>query len=67
MVNEFETNLESVIGGTKASWKIGWGLTKSGKAYTIGWSKKMLNIAELTPKEAALSGFREMQSILTIE
>jgi len=67
MVKEFENNLESVIGGTRASWKIGWGLTKSGQAYTIGWTKKILHIAELTPKEAALKGFREMQNILTIE
>lgn len=67
IVKEFEKNLESAIGGTNASWKVGWGLTKSGKAYKIGWSKKILNIAELAPEESALSGFREMKSIFAIE
>ena len=67
VVKEFEKNLESAIGGTSASWKIGWGLTKSGKAYKIGWTKKMLNIAELAPGEAAMKGFREMRSIFDIE
>ncbi len=67
VVKDFEKNLESAIGGTSASWKIGWGLTRSGKAYKIGWTKKMLNIAELTPEEAALKGFREMKCIFAIE
>jgi len=67
VVKEFEKNLESAIGGTSASWKIGWGLTRSGKAYEIGWTKKILNIAELTPEEAALKGFREKKSIFAIE
>ncbi|HXE98525.1 MAG TPA: hypothetical protein VN642_19135 [Dongiaceae bacterium] len=67
VVKEFEKNLESAIGGTTASWKIGWGLTRSGKAYKIGWTKKILNIAELTPEEAALNGFREKKSIFAIE
>ncbi len=67
IVKGFEKNLESAIGGTKASWKIGWGLTKSGKAYEIGWTKKILNIAELAPEEAALKGFREMKSIFAVE
>ena len=67
VVKEFEKNMESAIGGTTASWKVGWGLSKSGKAYKIGWTKKMLNIAELAPEEAALKGFREMRSIFTIE
>lgn len=67
VVKDFEKNLESAIGGTSASWKIGWGLTRSGKAYKIGWTKKILNIAELTPEEAALNGFREKKSIFAIE
>jgi hypothetical protein len=67
VVKAFEKNLESAIGGTTASWKIGWGLTKSGKAYKIAWSKKMLDIAELAPNEAALDGFREMKSIFAIK
>ena len=67
IVKEFEKHLESAIGGTSASWKIGWGLTKSGKAYEIGWTKKILNIAELSPEEAALKGFREMRNIFAIE
>lgn len=67
VVKEFEKNLQSAIGGTSAAWKIGWGLTKSGKAYKIDWTKKMLKIAELAPEEAALKGFREMKSIFAIE
>jgi hypothetical protein len=67
IVKELEKNLEAAIGGTEATWKIGWGLTRSGKAYEIGWTKKILNIAELTPEEAALKGFREMRNIFAIE
>lgn len=67
LVKEFQNNLETAIGGTRASWKIGWGLTRSGKAYGIGWTKKMLSITELPPEEAALKGFREMRNIFTVD
>ena len=67
IVKEFERHLETAIGGTKASWAVGWGLTKSGKAYEIGWTKKSLSIAELAPEEAAVKGFREMKNIFAVE
>lgn len=67
LVKEFQNNLDTAIGGTRASWKIGWGLTRSGKAYGIGWTKKMLSITELPPEEAALKGFREMRNIFSVD
>ncbi|GEM_PF-6448887 len=67
VVKEFEKDLESAMGGTRASWKIGWGLTRSGKAYTIDWEKNAVNIRELLPEEAALKGFREMKSIFSVD
>jgi hypothetical protein len=67
LVKEVEMNLETAIGGTRASWKIGWGLTKSGKAYGIDLTKKKLVITELSPEDAALQGYREMRPIFTIE
>lgn len=42
-----------------AEWDLGWGLTKSGKAYRLEWTKNELKIIELSPEDAAIKGYKE--------
>jgi hypothetical protein len=66
-VNNFKNRLDSAIGKNKAIFEIGWGLTKSGNAYRIEWTKDNLAIIPYTPDRAAQLGYKEMSQRSTVE
>lgn len=66
MVKDFQNDLDKAIGKVKAVWEIGWGQTKSGKAYRIEWTKDKLNITEYSPEKALTQGLKEMRKRFSI-
>lgn len=59
IVKSVQNDINSLTNTLQATWEIGWGLTKSGMAYRLNWSKNKLDIAELTPDDATKKGFKE--------
>ena len=59
IVKNMQKEIDSLNDALQATWEIGWGLTKSGMAYRLEWSKNALNIAEFKSDDAAIKGFKE--------
>lgn len=62
IVETFTKILESAISNDEGKiWWLGWGLTKSNKAYQFKWIKGKFHVIELTPAEAKQKGIEEMK------
>lgn len=59
LTKNIQKDIDSLDNVLQASWEVGSGLTRSGKAYRLEWSKNKLDIAELTSDEAFVKGIKE--------
>ena len=55
------------VGKKKAVCVIGWGLTKSGKAYKVEWTTNDLVIIPLSQSRAEQRGYKEFATKCTFE
>lgn len=67
IVKGFLQDLEQAKKKTKSTWEIGWGLTKSHKAYFLELTAVEFTVTELSPEEAVKRGFREMRKERVLE
>ncbi len=61
VLNSFRDKLDpTIISGDSAKWIIGWGLTKSGKPYSVEWTNEVFTIEEISIDDAQQFGVEEM-------
>lgn len=67
VVNEFKEELDSAVGKKNAVWKVGWGITRSGKAYEVKWTPEGIFFTKVSPEQAQRLGYEEYSTICTIK
>ena len=66
IVSDFRDQMDSGVGNDMVVCKIGWGLTKTGKAYETKWIPDRFIVTEFPPTDAASQGFDELSMECTV-
>jgi hypothetical protein len=68
LFTHFRYSLDSaILSGDNARWVMGWGLTISGKPYSIEWANEVFSVEEISVEEAQEADVEEMTMEITSE